>query len=287
MAIKFGQIDSKELFTIPNLITYFRIICVPVFVALMAVGGMKSSFLLFYIALGVFFVAAGSDLIDGWIARKFNMQSGIGMVLDPIADKLMHIAVLACLSLCTGLTPLGKDLVANGTLSNPWFVHYAFVVLILAKEIIQALIALYVMKKGATVKANWLGKVSSFTISVGVILAFFHRYVQYADWGILAWGIALSYAAAGSYFMDVMKQVKLIARGEMKATTAETAKENDIKAVEKRKSGATGGIFSEDGDVMAQNIQIMEESAFKDAQEQAPEEVTAVDESATDESVAE
>ncbi len=110
MSVKFGQIDSKELFTIPNLITYFRILCVPAFVALMAIGGMKDSFTLFYIALGVFLLAACSDLFDGWIARKFNMQSGIGMVLDPIADKLMHIAVLACLSLCTGLTPLGKNL---------------------------------------------------------------------------------------------------------------------------------------------------------------------------------
>ena len=51
MSVKFGQIDSKELFTIPNLITYFRILCVPAFVALMAIGGMKDSFTLFYIAL--------------------------------------------------------------------------------------------------------------------------------------------------------------------------------------------------------------------------------------------
>lgn len=254
MAIKFGQIDSKELFTIPNIITYFRILCVPAFVALMAVGGMRADFVLFYVALGVFLIAAGSDLIDGWIARRFNMQSGIGMVFDPIADKLMHIAVLACLSFCTGLTPLGKNLVADGTLSNPWFVHYAFVILILAKEIIQGLIGFVFVKKGVTVKANWLGKVSSFTISVGVILGFFHNFVQYADWGILAWGIALSYAAAGAYLVDSIKQVKRIERGEQKAISSETAKENDIKAAEKRKSGATGGIFSEDGDILAQNV---------------------------------
>lgn len=268
MSVKFGQIDSKELFTIPNIITYFRILCVPAFVALMAIGGLRACFTLFYIALGVFFVASGSDLIDGWIARKFNMQSGIGMALDPVADKLMHIAVLACLSLCTGLTPLGKNLVENGTLSNPWFVHYAFVILIVAKELIQLCIAFYVMKKGATVKANWLGKVSSFTISVGVILSFFHNFVQYADWGILAWGIALSYAAAVAYLADVANQVKRIKRGELQAISAETAKENDIKAVEKRKSGATGGIFSEDGDVLAQNMEIMTENAREAANAQ-------------------
>lgn len=134
MAKKIGQVDFKEVWTIPNIITYFRIICVPVFVTLMALGGIRDDFKLFYAALGVFFFASASDMVDGWIARRFNMQSGIGMVLDPIADKLMHVSVLACLSFCTGLTALGKNLVVDGTLSNPWFVHYAFVILILQKS---------------------------------------------------------------------------------------------------------------------------------------------------------
>lgn len=233
MSKKVGQIDFKDVWTIPNIITYFRILCVPVYITLMAIGGLRADLTLFYSAFGVFIFAASSDLVDGWIARRFNMQSGIGMVLDPIADKLMHISVLFCLSLCTGLTPLGKGLNAE----NPWFVHYAFVILILAKEAFQALIALYVLKKGATVKANWLGKVSSFTISVGVFLAFFHQYVQYADWGILAWGIALSYAAGFNYLFDVIKQVKLIKSGKREAATAESVKEEDQRIVQEKKEG--------------------------------------------------
>ena len=232
MAKKIGQVDFKEIWTIPNIITYFRIICVPVFATLMALAGVRDDFTLFYIALGVFFFASGSDLLDGWIARKFNMQSGIGMVLDPIADKLMNV---------TGLTDLGQNLVRDGVLDNPWFVHYAFVILIFAKEFIQAMIALYVLKNGATVKANWLGKVSSFTISVGVILAFFHNYVQYADWGILAWGIALSYAAAFSYLNETMKQVKLVKEGKMQAATAESVKEEDQRIVQEKKDGTYEG----------------------------------------------
>lgn len=159
------------------------------------------------------------------------------MVLDPIADKLMHVAVLACLAFCTGLTPLGRGVNKD----MPWFVHYAFVILIFAKEFIQAMIALYVLKKGATVKANWLGKVSSFTISVGVILAFFHNYVQYADWGILAWGIALSYAAAFSYLTETMKQVKLVKEGKMQAATAESVKQEDQRIVQEKKDGTYEG----------------------------------------------
>lgn len=247
MSKRFGQIDFKEIWTIPNLITYFRILCVPAFVALMAVGGVRGDIKLFYAAFGVFVVAAASDLLDGFIARKFNMQSGIGMALDPVADKLMHISVLFCLSLCTGLTKLGADqlgkefIAGSGvTMTNPWFVHWAFVVLIVAKEIVQALIALYVLKKGATVKANWLGKVSSFTISVGVILAFFHQYVAYADWGILAWGVVMSYAAAVNYLVDVVKQVKRISAGEMAAASAESVKEEDQRIVRQKKDGTYG-----------------------------------------------
>ncbi|MBQ9276209.1 MAG: hypothetical protein IJ226_01280, partial [Clostridia bacterium] len=179
-------------------------------------------------------------------ARRFNMQSGIGMALDPVADKLMHISVLLCLALCTGLTPLGQNLVANGTLENPWFVHYAFVIAIIVKELIQLLIAIYDIKKGATVKANWLGKISSFTISIGVILGFFHQFVQYADWGILAWGIVLSYAAAISYLRQVIVEVKKIEKGEMQAATAESVKEEDQKEVAEGKAVGLGAPSQKD-----------------------------------------
>ena len=62
-------------------------------------------------------------------------------------------------------------------------------------------------------------------------MGFFHQYVQYADWGILSWGIVLSYAAAFSYLRQVTIEVKKIARGEMEAATAESVKEEDQKAV--------------------------------------------------------
>lgn len=251
MAVKIGQLDSKELFTIPNLITYFRILCVPVFCVLMGIGGVRDNINFFYAAFGVFLLASGSDLIDGWIARKFNMQSGVGMALDPIADKLMHISVLFCLSLCTGLTPLGQNMVGRSfiegiTVTNPWFVHYGFVIAIVAKELLQTVIAIYVMRKGATVKANWLGKVSSFTISIGVILGFFHQYVAYADWGILAWGIAMSYAAAANYGKQTFKAVKLIKEGKMEAATSEAVKAKDQANVAAGKGIEDLNVQSED-----------------------------------------
>ena len=232
---KMGQIDLKDLWTIPNLITYFRIVCVPVYIAMMAVAGVRADLHLFYGALAVFVIAASSDLVDGWIARKFNMQSGIGMVLDPFADKLMHISVLFCLSLCTGLTPLGQ--VYKDVIGNTWFVHYAFVILLVVKEMFMLCIAPIVVKKGVKVKANWMGKVASCTVSIGIMLCFFHPFVYFADWGILAWGVALSIGSAFNYLFDIIKQIKLIESGEMKAYTAESVKQEDIEIVAEKKKG--------------------------------------------------
>lgn len=233
------QLSTKDLWTIPNIITYFRMICVPVFIVLMALGGVWSNLYYFYSALGVFFIASASDLVDGWIARKFNMCSGVGMVFDPLADKLMHISVLLCLAFCTGLTPLGRDTLSQ--FSDPnlhWYVHYGFVIGIILKEIILVSMAPVAMKKKAKVEANMLGKVASFTVSVGVILGFFHPYLHFADWGILAWGITLGWASAISYLKDVIVQARLVSKAMKDGTYIEGETGRDIQnriAAEKAK----------------------------------------------------
>ena len=233
------QLSTKDLWTIPNIITYFRMICVPVFIVLMALGGVWSNLYYFYSALGVFFIASASDLVDGWIARKFNMCSGVGMVFDPLADKLMHISVLLCLAFCTGLTPLGRDTLSQ--FSDPnlhWYVHYGFVIGIILKEIILVSMAPVAMKKKAKVEANMLGKVASFTVSVGVILGFFHPFLHFADWGILAWGITLGWASAISYLKDVIVQARLVSKAIKDETYIEGETGRDIQnriAAEKAK----------------------------------------------------
>lgn len=224
-----AQINKKDLWTIPNLITYFRILCIPAFVVLMAYAGIRSSQTLLYVALGVFVLAAGSDLVDGWIARRFNMVTGIGMVLDPFADKVMHVSVLLTLSLCTGLTQLGSD---TSAFSDGWYVHYAFVILILFKELIMICASPIIMKKGAKIQANWMGKVASATVSAGIMLAFFHPYVGYADWGILAWGLFLSYGALAGYIKEVFHQIKLINEGKMERVTDESVKYTNAENTE-------------------------------------------------------
>lgn len=232
------QLSTKDLWTIPNIITYFRMICVPVFIVLMALGGVWSNLYYFYSALGVFFIASASDLIDGWIARKFNMCSGVGMIFDPLADKLMHISVLMCLAFCTGCAALGKNTSHFPEIDGGWYVHYGFVIAIMLKEIVLVINAPIAMKKKAKVEANMLGKVASFTVSVGVIMGFFHPYLYFADWGILAWGITLGWASAISYLKDVIVQARLVSKAIKDGTYIEGETGRDIQnriAAEKAK----------------------------------------------------
>ena len=72
-------------------LTIFRILRVPIFVLLILEGENNK-------ALGVFVVAGGTDLLDGWIARRFKQQSSLGTALDPLADKFLLVSSLLVLT---------------------------------------------------------------------------------------------------------------------------------------------------------------------------------------------
>jgi cardiolipin synthase len=80
-------------FKLPNLLTYSRILAVPVVVVLMLVERPFGNWL----ALGVFVAAGVTDILDGHLARRWGQQSSLGRILDPIADKLLVSAVLLML----------------------------------------------------------------------------------------------------------------------------------------------------------------------------------------------
>lgn len=91
------EIDDwkKDLFTIPNIMSLFRLILIPVF-ALVYINAASVND--YYIAAGILMISTITDFLDGKIARKFNMISKIGIALDPFADKLTHGIVMACLA---------------------------------------------------------------------------------------------------------------------------------------------------------------------------------------------
>ncbi|MBX7219452.1 MAG: CDP-alcohol phosphatidyltransferase family protein [Blastocatellia bacterium] len=94
------ELVSKRVWTIPNLISFFRIGLIPVFVHFILKGD-------FDWALGIFAVAGISDGLDGFLARRLNQRSQLGQILDPIGDKLLMLCSFIVLAVPGGLyTPI-------------------------------------------------------------------------------------------------------------------------------------------------------------------------------------
>src|SRR5688500_19776914 len=83
---------SARIITVPNLLTVFRMVLIPVFVSLLF-------YQRFVLALAIFVLAGVTDGLDGLLARRFNQKSQLGTILDPIADKLLLVTSFVVLSM--------------------------------------------------------------------------------------------------------------------------------------------------------------------------------------------
>ncbi|MDE6815368.1 MAG: CDP-diacylglycerol--glycerol-3-phosphate 3-phosphatidyltransferase [Lachnospiraceae bacterium] len=79
---------------LPNKLTMFRVILIPFFIVFLLVPGIPAGK---WIALAIFIVASLTDLLDGKIARKYNLVTNFGKFMDPLADKLLVCSALICL----------------------------------------------------------------------------------------------------------------------------------------------------------------------------------------------
>ena len=121
---------------VPNLLSLIRLLLVPVFVAVFFSGDSNAG----YFAAAIFLIAFMTDVAGGYIARKYNMVTKLGRILDPLADKLMKAAAVVCLTI-RGDIPL-------------WII-----LVLLAKEAVILSGGAVMLKKLRDVPAsNWLGK---------------------------------------------------------------------------------------------------------------------------------
>ena len=87
----------ENIYNIPNFLTASRLVAAPVIGYLIVEGNLKW-------ALGLFFYASVTDLVDGWMARRFQLQTVVGSVIDPMADKLLMTVMTITLAI-KGLLP--------------------------------------------------------------------------------------------------------------------------------------------------------------------------------------
>lgn len=86
---------KKEIFTIPNILSLLRLLLIPLYVTIYLNATSAEHY---YLSAGILAVSCLTDLIDGKIARHFNMISTVGKILDPIADKATQFSLILCLT---------------------------------------------------------------------------------------------------------------------------------------------------------------------------------------------
>lgn len=136
-----GRQIRAEAFSIPNILSYFRLLLIPLFIVLYVQEDFTEA-LITLAASGL------SDILDGRIARKYDMVTDLGKVLDPVADKLTQCAMMICVAM---------------RYPAMWWLLGLHVV----KETVMLIMGWYVLKRTDTVNsAIWAGK-----LCTGVIYA--------------------------------------------------------------------------------------------------------------------
>lgn len=175
---------------IPNLLSGARILMVPAFVCAFFSGGEHAMIW----AAAIFLLAAVTDFLDGYIARRYNFITNLGKILDPAGDKLMTVAMVTCLAI--------RHIIPGWI---PWF--------FLAKEVLMtAGGALLSSRAGGEMPAsNMIGKTATAVLfGVGAVLMVF-PVSAFATHALMACAAALALAAFVSYiamFAGLMRKRK-------------------------------------------------------------------------------
>ena len=142
---------KKEICTIPNLLSFFRLTLIPVYLNLYLNARSTEDYTLSAVILGV---SCMTDMVDGKIARKFNMISHVGKVLDPLADKLTQLGLLVCLCARSRLLRM-------------------LLIVFLIKEFWQLFVMIAAMRRGKALDGALMsGKISTTVLFTGLGLMF-------------------------------------------------------------------------------------------------------------------
>ena len=164
---------------LPNKLTLFRVILIPFFVAVLLTDcfGAASK----WVALSIFVIASLTDLLDGKIARKYNLVTTFGKFADPLADKLLVISAMIC------LVELSK--------LKSWIV-----IVIVAREFIISGFRIIAAEKDVVIAASWWGKFKTTFQMIMVIMLI-------ADIDLEGWRIA---SAVVTYIALILTVISLV-----------------------------------------------------------------------------
>ena len=137
----------------PNVLTVIRLLLVPVYVALFCAGEK-------YSALTVFLLASFTDLLDGRIARKYNLITDFGKLMDPLADKIMVLTAMFSMAI--------------GNRRIPPVIPWPAVLILLAKELYMVWGAAKLYNKGIVAYSSPIGKAAQCAFIASLVAVYFH-----------------------------------------------------------------------------------------------------------------
>ena len=170
--------EKENIWNVPNVLTLIRMGLIPVYWILMLNDH-------FYAAFAVFAAASLTDIADGFIARKYQLITNFGKLMDPLADKLMSISVMLSMAI-KGIAP------------------WAVLIILLCKEAVMVVGGVVLYRNDVVVYSIWIGKLAQTVVVLSLLSCFFHEWLQ-AQLGFplhlyLLWaGVALSLAALAIY----------------------------------------------------------------------------------------
>lgn len=167
---------------IPNFLTLIRLLLIPVFIKTFYDSPN------YFIPFSVFIVAGATDVLDGYIARKYNLITKWGQIFDPIADKLLQISVLFVLT-DKGVIPL-------------WII-----IVIILKELFLMIGSIVAFKNKIIVQAKWYGKAATVLFYIAIILYMISANNILGTCSIILAVIAALYSAM-RYTMYYYKMIK-------------------------------------------------------------------------------
>jgi cardiolipin synthase len=143
---------------IPNILTGMRLLIIPLFGYYLYIGNYK-------VAVYLFLIGGFTDFLDGFIARKFDMVTSWGKLVDPLADKLMQITALIILTIQKNI---------------PVFV----LTIVIIKELLMVIGSIVLLKQNKyVVSANWYGKMATVLFYFAIVMIIIK--VPYSDYFII------------------------------------------------------------------------------------------------------
>lgn len=143
------NIKREDFYKVPNILSYIRILLVPLYIFCFINANKPIDYLL---SVLIVVVSALTDFLDGIIARKYNIITDLGKIIDPVADKLMQAAMLF-------------------TVTLKFQMILPLVILFIIKEIVSFLVSAFLYKKGKHLNgAIWCGKVCTVVLYLVMLI---------------------------------------------------------------------------------------------------------------------